>query len=53
MVVVVTWWCIRFNSIVMKVVKKVVASKSVGGLRMFAPLIVRFLDVLKHRLKSL
>lgn len=38
---------------VMKVVKKVVASKSVGGLGMSAPLIVRFPDVLKHRLESL
>jgi len=38
---------------VMKVVKKVVGSKSLGGLGMSAPLIIRFPDVLKHRLESL
>uniref|UniRef100_A0A0D6R5T3 Arginine decarboxylase n=1 Tax=Araucaria cunninghamii TaxID=56994 RepID=A0A0D6R5T3_ARACU len=38
---------------VMKVIKKVVEPKSAGGLGMCAPLMIRFPDVLKHRLEAL
>uniref|UniRef100_A0A0C9RFY5 Arginine decarboxylase n=1 Tax=Wollemia nobilis TaxID=56998 RepID=A0A0C9RFY5_9CONI len=38
---------------IMKVIKKVVEPKSAGGLGMCAPLMIRFPDVLKHRLEAL
>lgn len=38
---------------VMKVVKKAVGPKSAGGLGMTTPLIIRFPDILRHRLEAL